>query len=342
MRVFVDRYPVTQSQRSLSCIAMSRHRVPQNSASSSHQRLFSDLQNVYQKIIQTNGALVPFRAKDSRRSLHTAPASTRSRQYLTVASPHTPSPCNRSVEEIVIKPLQFHDRLTYTPCSNRSHVLSSISSSNTDSNTRSQCDSDSDLCSFSESRLVGARSRLSLSVPEYSEQSIRYVTEQVSLEQARQLKLRSHVKQHRVDRRYFVSGSKVQIQKQAFQELHADMLQLNSDQFAVKASRSRRACVTSMKSGTRKGLAVAGTRRYNHNSCALLASCRGIGLTSADMDVVGTSTVAIPSASDNCKPHSTSCNDVNISYEPVSLGKHPILLDAPARLIEPEGTELHH
>ena len=281
---------------------MPRTRAPQNSASSCHQRLFSDLQAVYQKIIQTNGASFPFRAKESRRPLHTAPAN-RSRQALTMSNSvfasRTPS-ARSSVEEIIIKPLHFHDRLTYTSCSSRCHPVS-ISSSETDSQIRSPVDSDSDFLGYKESTMVRVRSRSSLAAPvEYSEQSIRYVTEQVSLEQARQLKLRSNTKQHRVDRRYFVCGSKMHIQKQAFEETHGESLKLNCENRTntIKLRHSCRARLPLMR-GKNRNNSTVGNKAVQEGVC-------GTSLKHQNFEKDENAAVAIPTATDNSKSQPTN------------------------------------
>ena len=133
-------------------------------------------------------------------------------------SSRSPSACS-SVEEIVIRPLQFHERSTYSPCLSRCQTSSS--SGEFHSRQGSQLDGSSET-NF-------RRTHFNSDSPVvYSDQSIRYVMEQVSLEQARRLKFLSNVKQHRVDQCYFVNGSKMPVKKQAYEQMrHA--LNLNND-----------------------------------------------------------------------------------------------------------------
>lgn len=215
-----------------------RSRAPQNSASSTHSRAFSDLQNFYQKIIHTSGVSFPFRSKDSRRQLHTAPAYPGVRHTINASLADSEESVNRPavsaakpVEEIVIKPLQFHDREPYwyrryssaTPSSACRNTQSLDTRYN---NTCSLSSSNSELCRKQEVRLVRFRPKSSIAMypVEYSDQSIRYVAEQVSLAKARQLKLRTNTTQHRVDRKYFVSGSKLCIQRPVLVDGRADFV----------------------------------------------------------------------------------------------------------------------
>lgn len=312
---------------------MPRDRVPQNSASSTHRRLFSDLQAVYEKIIQTNGSSFPFRAKDSRRFVHTAPAGLGSRKSLGVANcvykARAPSACS-SVEEIVIKPLHFHNRLTCLPGedANRNPCFSSVSStSDNNFNRHSQSE-----YSRNGSRLMRARSKSSLSTAsapvEYSEQSIRYVMEQVSLEQARQLKLRSNVKQHRVDRRYFVSGSKVQPQNQAFEELAGEVLQLNSGKTS-KTKNNGRLCRRFRPSTSNRGDATMSAKGgRGEEICSLSASCLSISATSREVVEADVAAVAIPTATDS--KHVSTHGTENITVDPFPMTVPSIVLDSPA------------
>lgn len=305
---------------------MPRSRAPQNSASSCGQRLFSDLQAVYQKIIQTNGASFPFRAKDSRRLSHTAP---RTRQPLTVAnsifSTRSPSMCD-SVEEIIIKPLQFHERLAYSSCSSRSHPVA-VSAFEASSHINSQFDGDSDSPHYSEPRISRIRSRSSLAAPiEYSEQSIRYVTEQVSLEQARQLKLRSCIKQHRVDRRYFVSGSKMLIQKQAFEDTHDNVLKSNS--VKINTGRLRHSCRSrgsTMKNSNKNNLAING--RGVQDNTSLKDSTEASSIDGVD-------TVAIPTANTGkiSAPDTTETINVQIKVSTNISDRHSVEDEHPMSL----------
>lgn len=126
------------------------------------------------------------------------------------------------IREIVIKPLTFCHRQDNVISRGKSRPTTSAIvryDSSTHDELLSSPDSLSDEISSPTSTTTptstatpsGHHSRLHQEpkadgVSSYSEQSIRYVAEQVALEQARQLKKMSNVQTHRVDRRYFISG----------------------------------------------------------------------------------------------------------------------------------------
>ncbi|KAF6038247.1 hypothetical protein EB796_003445 [Bugula neritina] len=209
---------------------MPGNRVPQNSASSTHQRILTDLQTVYQKIIQTGGPLFPLRSKDSVKSTRSSTAHYKNRLLVLSAGPVSPSRAKSAgtkVEEIVIKPLCIHDRnisssrswrnSSFLPPSSGSVISVDFGSNSNPSASHSQFSVMPDSAELSSARRCRSSvSSAPSSAVEYSEQSIRYVAEQVSLEQARQLKLRSNITEHRLDKKYFVSGSKVKIRNHAF------------------------------------------------------------------------------------------------------------------------------
>ena len=218
---------------------MPSDRVPQNSAnsahraaSSAHRRLLTDLQAVYQKIIHTSGSSFPFRAKDSRKSIqqpHKASSRYDSRRVYTSDSafynPRVQSAC-QSIEEIVITPLSVPEKdTTHESKARRNSTPATVCTRGIAEEQNKGMPIKPDCI---KPRIVRSRGKTSVDFStEYSEQSIRYVAEQVAMEQARQLKLHSNPQQHRIDRRYFVCGSKYPIKSQEFDEAHMSVLNEN-------------------------------------------------------------------------------------------------------------------
>jgi len=231
---------------------MPTERVPQNSANSTHRsassaqrRLLTDLQAVYQKIIHTSGSSFPFRAKDSRKSiqqLHKPSSRYDSRRVYTSDSafynPRVQSAC-QSIEEIVITPLSVPEKdPTNDSKTRRNSMPATVSTKGIVEEQNSGIPIKPDCI---KPRIVRSRGKTSVNFStDYSEQSIRYVAEQVAIEQARQLKLRSNPQQHRVDRRYFVCGSKYPMKSPEFDEAHMSVMNENGPKPTLMLTRSGR------------------------------------------------------------------------------------------------------
>lgn len=238
--------------------AMPGDRVPQNSANSihrsasgTHRRLLTDLQAVYQKIIHKSGNSFPFRARDNGRCVQLSQPSSRrsgrydsSRVYTSDSALFNPrvESASQSIQEIVITPLSTpvtvdrvsmdRDSAASHSCNRRNSTPATVStqglSENHDIPIRPDC------IKPRVSRVqTRCKSSTGYSSSEYSEQSIRYVAEQVALEQARQLKQKSNPQQHRIDRKYFVCGSRYPVHVEEFEEAHRSVVSENCNSKAT-------------------------------------------------------------------------------------------------------------